>query len=606
MPEKTVFILEEYPENIKNQIESLLAKGIIKGKKAVLRKKQKRPIENSSKLSPHNFINNPPFMDLDQSDFISQENSGKSFNQFMMALIDTIRSPIFYKNLSGEYMGCNRAFGEIILGVAREEITGKKVLEFSDIITPEAAEKDNSQDIELIRNPGAVEYEETILCASGEYRQFHISRSTFPGPDGKIAGTVGVMVDITERVKSERELRRINEEMNLLINSLPSIIIGVSVKDRITHFNPFAEKIFGIKKSDILGRAFHESSIKWDWDIIYESISQCILDEKTIWVNDLHFIKNDGKKGVLGLTINPLQRENLILEGFIIIGKDLTEQRILEAQLLQSNKLEALGQLAAGVAHEINSPLQYVGDNLRFLNKTMVGLLNLLDIYQRGFEISGDKNEFNKIRINAEEQSGAINLPFLIEEVPKALDQTLEGVNRISVIVQSMKAFSHPGSGTMILTDINRAIENTINVSRNEWKYHCDLNFIPDSEIPMIPCLESEFNQVILNLIVNAADAIKDSGRNSAEEKGLITIETSLDENYIKISIKDNGPGIPEEIQNRVFDPFFTTKEVGKGTGQGLPISHTIIVEKHKGLFYFETEPGKGTSFIIKLPVNGE
>lgn len=407
-----------------------------------------------------------------------------------------------------------------------------------------------------------------------------------------------------ERVEKERELRRINEELDLLVNSLPSIIIGVSVKDRITHFNPFAENIFGIKKSDIIGKPFYESGIKWDWDMIYESISRCILNEKIIRIDDLRFENPCGKSGILGLTVNPLKRGGAVPEGFIIIGKDLTEQRILEAQLLQSNKLEAIGQLAAGVAHEINSPLQYVGDNLKFLNKTLVGVLNLLDIYQRGFEAAGDRDLFEKISAQAEEQKKMINLPFLIEQVPKALEQTLEGVSRISTIVQSMKAFSHPGSGEKILTDINRALENTVAVSRNEWKYDSDLIMNLDPGIPHVPCFESELNQVILNLIVNAADAIKDSRkRKLLDSKGTITISTGLDNDYVFIKIEDNGGGIPEEIRGRIFDPFFTTKEIGKGTGQGLNISHAIIVEKHRGLIYFETETGKGTSFIVKLPL---
>jgi len=402
----------------------------------------------------------------------------------------------------------------------------------------------------------------------------------------------------------ERELKRINEELDLLINSLPSIIIGVSVKDRITHFNPFAEKIFGIDQTDIVGKPFSESGIKWDWDMVYESISRCILNEKIVHIDDLRFESPRGKTGILGITVNPLKRGGSVPEGFIVIGKDLTEQRILEAQLLQSNKLEAIGQLAAGVAHEINSPLQYVGDNLKFLNKTLIGVLNLLDIYQRGFDAVDDKSSFNTIFRQAEEQKKMINLPFIIEQVPRALEQTLEGVARISTIVQSMKAFSHPGTGEKTLTDINKAVKNTVEVSRNEWKYDCELIMKPDHTIPQVPCLESEFNQVILNLIVNAADAIRDSLKKKKQGKtGIITISTGLDNNYVYVKVEDNGEGIPESIRGRIFDPFFTTKEVGKGTGQGLPISHSIIVEKHHGLIYFETETGKGTAFIIKLPL---
>jgi PAS domain S-box-containing protein len=413
----------------------------------------------------------------------------------------------------------------------------------------------------------------------------------------------GVVEDITERVENERELKSINEELDLLISSLSSIIIGVSVKDRVTHWNPFAEKVFDIKAEDIIGKQFAESGIKWNWEEVYEAIGNSVINEKSVRIDELRFEKSDGGSGILGFNINPLKRGGDVLEGFMILGRDITEKKIIETQLLQTNKLEAIGQLAAGVAHEINSPLQYVGDNIKFLNKSFTGLSGLLEIFMEASRNINDPELCNKTMKQADEMTRKIKLPFLLEQLPMALEQSLDGVDRVSKIVQSMKAFSHPGTGSKMPANINKSIENTVTISRNEWKYDCELELNLDPELPPVPCFESELNQVILNLIVNAADAVHEAKLKDKTLSGLIKIYTTQNNGYAVIKVEDNGSGIPERIKKRIFDPFFTTKDVGKGTGQGLAISHSIIVEKHGGMLYFESEAGHGTVFYIKLPL---
>lgn len=404
--------------------------------------------------------------------------------------------------------------------------------------------------------------------------------------------------DVTEHKLAEMELRRINEEMDLILGSITSIIIGVSVKDRITHWNSHAENVLGVSSKDVLGKQFYECGVKWDWNAVYEGISKSLLSSTIIRLDDLRYTRTDGKDGVLGLTINPLYREGDILAGFMILGRDLTERRVLEYRLLQSQKLEAIGQLAAGVAHEINSPLQYVGDNLRFITKSLKDVIGI----QKGFlEVMESSSCTCADAIKPLRDS--IDLNYLIEELPKAAEQSLEGVERVSKIVKSMKAFAHPGTGAKSPAQINKSIENTTTVSRNEWKYDCELELNLDPSLPPVPCFEAELNQVVLNLIVNAVDAVKDAKAKGIIEKGLITIRTFREGKNVIIEIEDNGTGIPDTIRQKVFDPFFTTKEVGKGTGQGLSISHSIIVEKHGGSIDFRSTPGKGTTFIIALPL---
>jgi signal transduction histidine kinase len=197
------------------------------------------------------------------------------------------------------------------------------------------------------------------------------------------------------------------------------------------------------------------------------------------------------------------------------------------------------------------------------------------------------------------------DLDYLSLEVPKAIEQSLDGISRVTEIVRAMKEFSHPGGEDKVATDINRAIQSTITVARNEWKYVSEVVTDFDPQLPTVICFPGEFNQVILNLITNAAHAILDKLGPSPDEKGRIIISTRRDGDWVEIRVSDTGSGIPENIQERVFDPFFTTKETGIGTGQGLAIAHAVIVDKHGGSIDFETEPGEGTTFVIRLPIGG-
>jgi len=525
---------------------------------------------------------------------------------FLETLINIVNSPVYYKNSSGLYIGCNNAFAEQIIGLPREQIINKSIFELKEKIPHDLALKYAAKDKELFDNPGTQVYESQVKCADGKTRYYHFDKSIFKTPDGQTAGIIGIMLDITERIEKETELKRINQEFNLLISSMSSIIIGVSLKDRITHWNPYAEKVFGIKSSVIMGKLFCESGIKWDWGRVYEAISKCIIDDHIIRLDDIKYEKKDGRNGILGLTVTPLEHEGNILEGFLLLGRDITDQRFMEQQLMQGSKLEAIGQLAAGVAHEINTPLQYVGDNIRFITKSFAVLLSILDIYQRASANYNDPEFFlQKIR-EIEDLSEKEMFSFILEELPGAIDQSLEGVEKVSSIVQSMKAFSHPGIGRKIPADINKSIENTVTVSRNEWKYNCELKLNLDYNLPEVPCYESELNQVILNIIVNASDAIHDNIVKGNIEKGLIIISTFTEEYHAVITVSDNGGGIPENIRDKIFNPFFTTKEVGKGTGQGLPLSFSIIHEKHGGTLSYETKIGEGTTFIVKLPFEDE
>jgi signal transduction histidine kinase len=195
------------------------------------------------------------------------------------------------------------------------------------------------------------------------------------------------------------------------------------------------------------------------------------------------------------------------------------------------------------------------------------------------------------------------DIEFMLKEIPSAIDQSQEGLQRVAKIVRAIKEFSHPGSAEKKGIDLNKAIETTITVAKNEWKYVADLEAQLDPELGLVPCLSSELNQVVLNLIVNAAHTIADRLGANSGEKGKITIATRRNNPWAEIDIGDSGLGIPPEIRSRIFEPFFTTKEVGKGTGQGLALAHSVVVNLHQGQIWFDSEMGVGTTFHIRIPL---
>ena len=285
--------------------------------------------------------------------------------------------------------------------------------------------------------------------------------------------------------------------------------------------------------------------------------------------------------------------------GAVAVTQDVTQMKTLERDLVQAQKLESIGQLSAGIAHEINTPTQFIGDNIRFLQESFREVLGLAETLKALVANPADGT------VAAAPIAAALDGPdfaYLREEIPKAIVQSLDGIERIAKIVRAMKDFSHPGLEKTPI-DLNHAIESTITVASNEWKYVAEVNTEFDSALPPVPMMPGAFNQVILNIIVNAAHAVSAALGDSPSAKGTITIVTRRRDGWAEILISDTGCGIPAKIINRIFDPFFTTKPVGKGTGQGLAIAHDVVVKKHGGTISVDSEPGVGTTFRLRLPL---
>jgi PAS domain S-box-containing protein len=401
------------------------------------------------------------------------------------------------------------------------------------------------------------------------------------------------------RPEGSRALR----EAEQLLASLPTILIGLSQDLRITRWNLMAGKVLAHPAEDVCGKPIEAVKILWDWDRVRLGLERCRADGMSVRLDDLSFVRANGKEGVLGLSINPLIRDGDAFQGFTIIGADITERKMLEKQLAQAQKLRSIGQLASGIAHEINTPTQYVGDNIRFLKEAFEDIIGVL----RGDEelLAAARGGCVSAELVRRLQDGReqADLDYLVSEVPVAIQHTLEGVERISKIVRAMKDFAHPGREEKASADLNQIIDTTVTVARNEWKYVADMRTDLDRGLPPVLCHPAEIGQVILNMVINAAHAIEDVVKQGRASKGVITIVTRRREGWAEIQIGDTGSGIPEGIRHRIFDPFFTTKEIGRGTGQGLAICYPVIVEKHGGRISFESEVGRGTTFTIGLPL---
>jgi signal transduction histidine kinase len=276
-----------------------------------------------------------------------------------------------------------------------------------------------------------------------------------------------------------------------------------------------------------------------------------------------------------------------------------------QAQLLQAQKLEAIGELASGIAHEINTPIQYIGDNAQFLTEVAPEVASFHREAVKLAEMAANVPGLTEPATAVLKAADAVDLSSTDDEIADALAQIREGVERVAGIVRAMKDFAHQGGDTKTPIDLNATIETTIAVARNEWKYHCEVGLDLDDGLPAVPALAGPLKQAILVLVINAAQAVQDAVGDSGR-KGTIAISTSQRGDSAVLKITDSGLGIPEKIRDRVFDPFFTTKEVGRGSGQGLTICRSAIVDQHGGTLEFETEPGVGTTFIITLPLHIE
>jgi two-component system NtrC family sensor kinase len=426
---------------------------------------------------------------------------------------------------------------------------------------------------------------------------------------GLVSHYIAVKSDISGRKRAEQQLRESEALYRSVMDNLAHCVFRKDREGRFVYVNQQFCRSLGREESAVLGRTDAElfpaklaDKFRADDQRVLETGEPLLMLEeyptpggrKRI-VEVSKFVVRDGAGAAVAV-------QGIFWDITDRVEAERDKSR-MEIQLRHAQKMESIGQLAAGIAHEINTPIQYVGDNLRFLADAFQGLRSAFDQSRRLLDAVKQGGGSPELATEASAAFEQLDLDYLLREIPTALEQSLHGVGRVASIVRAMKEFSHPGSEDKAPTDLNHAIENTVAVARNEWKYVAEVETHFDPELPRVPCIVGEFNQVILNLVVNAAHAIGDAVAERPGTKGRITLATRRVGTEVEISVQDTGLGIPERIRDRVFDPFFTTKPVGKGTGQGLAIVHSVVVDKHGGSIRFETEAGQGTTFYVRLPL---
>jgi two-component system, NtrC family, sensor kinase len=411
-------------------------------------------------------------------------------------------------------------------------------------------------------------------------------------------------VDNTERKRMEEEREQAQNFMQTVIDGLAENLMVVNLDHTIALANKGVRQLTGDPDPVSAGMKCHQIAHRSDspCDTITDPcpIKELLATKAPVVVEHTHY-DADGRAINVEIIASPIFNENGEVVQIIESTRNITERKQMEVELGQARKLESVGQLAAGIAHEVNTPAQFVSNNISFFRESMEDVMRLIDSYESIVTIAQERALASGEVTELEQLRDEVDWVYLKEEIPKAILQSQDGVDRISKIVRAMKEFSHPGKREKIPKNLNEIIDTTVIIARNEWKYVAELQLELLEDLPQVNCLVDEMGQVFLNIIVNAAHAIDDNSNGNG--KGLIKISSTVQDEWVEIRIEDNGGGISASVREHIFDPFFTTKEIGKGTGQGLTIAYDVVTAKHNGKLYCETEEGVGTSFIVRLPL---
>jgi PAS domain S-box-containing protein len=523
------------------------------------------------------------------------EEEVRASRQMLQSILDAIPQRVFWKDKDSVFLGCNRPFAADAGLDSPAAVIGKNDY---DLPSADMAEQYRADDQEVMEQRTAkLNFHERMTRSDGSELWLQTNKMPLFDLHGEVAGVIGTYEDITERKRAETEFRL----TQFSLEHASDAVEWIDPEARIVYVNQAECRALERSREEMLGLSipdidplFSEEVWKPFW---------IKLKTKGSMTFETQHKSKAGRIFPVEVTATYLNFDGN--EYCFAFARDISERRELEAHLRQAQKLEAIGQLAAGIAHEINTPAQYVGDNTTFLRDSWASIVPLFEAMRQMRAAAANASLSNAILEEFDRRWEAADIEYLQGEIPKAIEQSLDGIQRVTKIVRAMKEFSHPGPEEKQAIDINKAIETTVTVARNEWKYVAEVETLLEPSLPPFPCHVGEFNQVILNLLVNSAHAIQQLVGDGSKGKGKITIRSRRDKDGIELAISDTGAGIPLEAQPRIFEPFFTTKPVGKGTGQGLALAHNTIVKRHGGRIWFETTPNKGTTFFIRLPFSG-
>jgi PAS domain S-box-containing protein len=516
----------------------------------------------------------------------------------MGTLMDNLPDYIFYKDRQSRLLRTNPAHAHVLGLSDPREAVGKTDFDFYPEEYAQESFRTEQQVIET-RQPliGKIE---RARRRDGQDRWYLTSKVPIRDGQGNVTGLVGITRDITERKQAEETLRVSEERYRELFENASDIVYTTGLDTRLTSLNRVGQRVLGYSGEEATQLDLRDLVAPRFWEKVEASRARLLSGDLDLTI-EVEITTKDGRTIMLEVKPRLIYRGGKPV-GVQGIGRDITGRDAAEMELRHTQKLESVGRLASGIAHEINTPIQFVGDNTRFLQDSFGGLQTLLAKYQSfrtAVESGGAIAELLEEVRSTEEAS---DCAYLLEEIPKALAQTLDGVTRVATIVRAMKEFAHPEGREMAAADLNRALLSTLTVARNELKYVAEVE-TDLGDLPLVVCNVGDINQVFLNLLVNAAHAIAERVKGTAE-KGKIHVRTVSEGDAALITISDTGCGIHKANMTKIFDPFFTTKEVGRGTGQGLAIARSVVVDRHKGSLTCESEVGKGTTFFIRLPVD--
>ncbi len=520
--------------------------------------------------------------------------------QLLLAtVISSVPTPLYWKDAEGRYRGCSNSFANWLGFDHARDVIGRtdEQLPWSS----ETAEAKIANERAFLKDTeGFFHGEVPKTLADGRRFVMMANKTVLKSVDGRRMGVLGAYLDVTQRKAAEEKaigLARIMAECPT------EIYVFETTELNFIEMNRAGSEAVGIDPSNLNQACFASINGQFDRDTIKALYAPLLKNEQhQIEYETLHK-RRDGTLYPVHVSVLTIELDGLFV--FVACATDLTEYKKLERKLAQAQKLESIGQLAAGIAHEINTPMQCISGNIEFLQRFSTQLLTVIEAIRKDIISSSPRPWEDRVA----ELNGLMKkcrYEYLVQQVPMAIEESSHAISRVIEIVRAMRVVSHPGSKDRTLTDLNGLIRDAVTVSRNRWKYAAEVHTHFEEPLPDLRAFPAELSQVFINLIVNAADALVDKHGENPTTLGNISIRTSVEKDHILVELSDDGCGMSEETKAKAFEPFFTTKEVGKGTGQGLAITYDVVTKLHGGTIEIESEPGVGTQFKIRLPIDAQ
>lgn len=502
--------------------------------------------------------------------------------RFTEVLLNALPIPIFYKDSKRRYLGCNQTFADV-MGVRSEEIHGKTARDFWPDLAPEYEELD----AKLLSGQRKCTYESKIRNKDGELREVIFAKQLFFDEQQQTGGIIGSFVDITERNRTAEETQRLRSLLANIIDSMPSVLIGVDAEGRVAQWNQQAARLTGISEEIAHGRPL-ELIVPW-LGMEMTKVREAIASKRPFFEGKLSRI-DKGETRYEDMTIYPLVTNGV--EGAVIRIDDVTDKVRIEEVLIQSEKMLSVGGLAAGMAHEINNPLASIMGNAQVLETRLLQ------------SMPHNEDAACKAGITMD----ALRLYLEARGIPKMLASIRSSGAQAARIVSNMLSFSRKSESVLAPEDLPALLEKTLELASTDYNLKKNYDFKKirivreyEDNLPKVMASASKLQQVFLNLFRNGAEAMGE--KTYPDNQGpCFTLRLRSDTPWVRLEVEDNGPGLDEAVRKRIFEPFFTTKTVGRGTGLGLSVSYFIITEEHAGMMSAQTDPGQWTRFIIELP----